>query len=84
MNFFKRCLNPKVLASLSLMALSLYFVLSPLAFSLALPVLLAAACPLSMLLMLRLMSRGTPEAKRVPAGQTPLSSALVPTSNESP
>jgi hypothetical protein len=47
-----RCLNRKVLGALAAVGLGLW-VVAPGAFGLALPVLIMAACPISMLLMMR-------------------------------
>lgn len=54
MEMFKKCFNPKVLAGLTLAALALFIYAPKLALA-ALPLLLLAACPLSMLLMMSSM-----------------------------
>jgi hypothetical protein len=67
MKAFGMCLNWKVLLSLAVVALGLYFAVSPRTFSAALPLLLAAACPLSMVLMMRSRSHGSHAAPPQPA-----------------
>jgi hypothetical protein len=57
MKMLKMCLNPKVLVALAAVGFGVY-VLAPGAFAAALPLLLLAACPLSMLLMMAMMGRG--------------------------
>lgn len=52
-----KCFNPKVLGGLALTALAV-FLFAPGAFSAVLPLLIVAACPLSMVLMMRAMSGG--------------------------
>lgn len=54
----KMCVNWKVVAALALVGVAL-FALAPGALGAALPVLVIAACPLSMLLMMRAMHRGS-------------------------
>ncbi len=49
-----RCLNWKVMAALAAAGLGLY-VLAPMVAAAVLPLLIVAACPLSMLLMMRVM-----------------------------
>ena len=49
------CLNKKVIAGLAVAAAAIYL-LAPNLFGPALPLLIVAACPLSMLLMMRMMS----------------------------
>ena len=50
------CLNKKVIAGLAVAAVGIYL-LAPGLFGAALPLLILSACPLSMLLMMRMMSR---------------------------
>ena len=52
-----KCLNPKVVGGLALTGLAV-FLITPGAFSSVLPLLFVAACPLSMVLMMRAMSGG--------------------------
>ena len=54
-NMFKMCFNWKVIAGLAVVAAGVYMV-APAAFAAALPLLFLAACPLSMLLMMKMMS----------------------------
>src|SRR5260221_13876157 len=54
MRLFGLCLNWKVIAGLAIVALGVW-VLAPQLLAAALPVLILAACPLSMLLMMRAM-----------------------------
>ena len=61
------CLNRKVLGGLAVAALAV-LVFAPSAFSRALPVLVAAACPLGMLLMMR-GATGACQRKEGDAGQ---------------
>ena len=49
------CLNKKVIGGLAVAAVAIYL-LAPNLFGAALPLLIFAACPLSMLLMMRMMS----------------------------
>ncbi len=49
------CLNKKVIAGLAVAAVAIYL-LAPNLFGAALPLLIFAACPLSMVLMMRMMS----------------------------
>ena len=58
MNMLKMCLNWKVLAGLAAVALGIY-ALAPGAFAAAAPLLLLAACPLSMLVMMKMMNTGS-------------------------
>jgi hypothetical protein len=51
MKMLKMCLNPKVLAGLAAVGVGIYLVAPDLVLA-ALPILLLAACPLSMLLMI--------------------------------
>ena len=61
------CLNRKVIGGLAVAALAV-LVFAPSAFSRALPVLVAAACPLGMLLLMR-GATGTCQRKEGEAGQ---------------
>lgn len=78
MRLFGMCLNWKVLVSLAVITAGLYLAVAPGAFATALPFLLAAACPLSMLLLMRFMPHGGPAAKPEPAPQPELAAAPVP------
>ena len=55
MNMFKMCFNWKVIAGLAVVAAGIYMV-APAAFVAALPLLFLAACPLSMIFMMKMMS----------------------------
>lgn len=55
MNMFKMCFNWRVLAGLAVVAAGVYIV-APAAFAAALPLLFLAACPLSMILMMKMMT----------------------------
>lgn len=63
-----KCFNPKVLGGLALTALAVFLV-APGAFSAVLPLLFLAACPLSMVLMMRAMSGGQCSTHGNEAGQ---------------
>ncbi|GAA5512346.1 hypothetical protein Dcar01_01060 [Deinococcus carri] len=78
MKLFGICLNWKVFVGLAVIAVGLYFAVSPGAFAAALPFLLAAACPLSMLLMMRFMPHGHHAVKPEPTPQPELAPAPVP------
>ena len=52
---FKMCLNWKVIGGLAAVAAAVY-VVAPTAFAAALPLLVLAICPLSMILMMKLMN----------------------------
>ena len=54
MNMLKHCLNWKVLAGLGVVGLGIYLV-APELVAAALPILLLAACPLSMIFMMKAM-----------------------------
>jgi hypothetical protein len=56
MHHLKHCLSPKVIAGLAVVAVGIW-VLAPGGFAAALPVLILAVCPLSMVGMMLLMSR---------------------------
>jgi hypothetical protein len=60
MKMLKMCLNRKVLAGLAAVGVGIYFVTPDLVLA-ALPILLLAACPLSMLLMMWAMRGGPSE-----------------------
>lgn len=63
MSIFRYCLDRRILAVLGLVALATAF-LAPRTLGAALPLLLVAACPLSMVVMAVAMSRGsTPAAQ---------------------
>ena len=51
----KMCFNWKVIAALAVVAAGIYMV-APVAFAAALPLLFLAACPLSMILMMKMMA----------------------------
>lgn len=74
------CLNRKVVGGLAVAALAV-LVLAPAAFNRALPLLVAAACPLGMLLMMRGASRACQrtkdEADQADAGSTPDAAAEI-------
>ena len=57
MKHLKMCLNPKVLAGLAVVGVGIY-VYAPGLFAAALPLLVLAVCPLSMVLMMKAMSGG--------------------------
>ncbi|MDQ6795125.1 MAG: DUF2933 domain-containing protein [Chloroflexota bacterium] len=63
MSILRYCLDRRVLAVLGLVALALAF-FAPRALGAALPFLLLAACPLSMVVMAVAMSRGSAPAAR--------------------
>lgn len=58
MNALRHCLNPKVLAALAAIGIAA-FILAPQAATAILPFLLIAACPLSMILMMKTMDSKT-------------------------
>ncbi|AFZ69723.1 DUF2933 domain-containing protein [Deinococcus peraridilitoris] len=57
MNIFKKCLNWKVMVGLAVVAAGLFVLVSPAVAVAALPFLVAAICPLSMLLMMKGMGK---------------------------
>jgi hypothetical protein len=63
MKMLKACLNPKVLAGLGGAAVAIYLI-APNLIAAALPILLLAACPLSMLLMMWGMQHAQGEGKQ--------------------
>jgi hypothetical protein len=65
MKMLKMCLNPKVLAGLALVGVVIYFIV-PNLIAAALPILLLAACPLSMLLMMWSMQHTQRQEKQTP------------------
>lgn len=68
-------INVKVVAALTAVALAIYL-LVPNLFYAALPLLILAACPLSMFLMMRMMS-GSKTDESAP-GSTPVASSSTP------
>lgn len=56
MEMLKKCLNPKVLIGLGLVAIAL-LILAPKAFFAALPLLILTACPISMAVMMVTMNK---------------------------
>lgn len=60
MEMLKKCLNPKVLISLGLVAIAI-LILAPKAFFAALPLLILAACPISMVVMMATMNKNKKE-----------------------
>lgn len=56
MDMLKKCFNPKVLTGLGIVGLAV-LVVAPKAFFAALPLLLLAACPLSMVVMMATMKQ---------------------------
>lgn len=79
MKLFGLCLNWKVIVGLAAVAMGLYFVASPAVFKAALPLILAAACPLSMLLMTRFMPHGARPEMQGSAPFVPVQVASAPT-----
>ena len=69
-NMFKMCFNWKVIAGLAVVAVGVYMV-APAAFAAALPLLFLAACPLSMLLMMKMMSGDSGQKSCDKADSTP-------------
>jgi hypothetical protein len=63
MKMLKMCLNPKVLAGLAAVGVGIYLVAPDLVLA-ALPILLLAACPLSMLLMMWGMQHSQGQGKQ--------------------
>lgn len=63
MKMFGMCLNWKVIAGLAVIAVGLFVFASPAAAVAALPILLVAICPLSMLFMMKSMGNRHQEAK---------------------
>ncbi len=61
----KMCLNPKVLAGLAATGVAIYLII-PNMIAAALPILLLAACPLSMLLMMWSMQHTQGQEKQTP------------------
>lgn len=57
MEALKKCLNPKVLLGLAVVAIGVA-IFAPKALAAALPLLLIAACPLSMIFMMGMMGKG--------------------------
>jgi hypothetical protein len=67
--YLKHCLNPKVIAAVLVVAAGIW-VFAPGAFAAALPVLVLAICPLSMLAMVLLM-RGSEQGANSSAAEPP-------------
>lgn len=67
MKMLRMCLNWKALAGLALAGVGIYLVAPDLGVA-ALPLLVLAACPLSMVLMMRSMRRPQGHGKRTPQG----------------
>jgi hypothetical protein len=65
MKMLKMCLNPKVLAGLVAVGVVIYLI-GPNLIAAALPILLLAACPLSMLLMMWSMQHTQGQEKQTP------------------
>ena len=65
MKMLKMCLNPKVLAGLVVAGVVIYLI-APNLIAAALPILLLAACPLSMLLMMWSMQHTRGQEKQTP------------------
>ena len=65
MKMLKMCLNPKVLAGLVVAGVAIYLI-APNLIAAALPILLLAACPLSMLLMMWSMQHTQGQEKQTP------------------
>lgn len=63
-----KCFNPKVLGGLAFTGLAVFLV-APGAFSAVLPLLFVAACPLSMVFMMRAMSGGRCSTRGSETGQ---------------
>lgn len=65
MEILKKCLNPKLLVGLGVIAIGI-LLFAPRLFASALPLLILAACPLSMVLMMAMMTKdhgGKPQGK---------------------
>ena len=71
MNIFKKCLNWKVMVGLAVVAAGLFVVVSPAAAVAALPLLVAAICPLSMLLLMKGMGSMHRNAQATATGGPP-------------
>lgn len=63
MKMLKMCLEPRVLMGLAAVGIGVY-ALAPGVFTAVLPLLIIAVCPLSMVVMMVMMGRGSGEAKR--------------------
>lgn len=70
MKMFKMCLNPKVMAGLAAAGIAIWM-FAPGWFAAALPILFLAICPLSMLLMMKMMMPRSQDAE--PAGASAVS-----------
>lgn len=64
------CINKRVIATLAVVAIGIYL-LAPNLVAAALPLLILAACPLSMLVMMRVMSRSDGESPGTSNGSGP-------------
>lgn len=76
MNMFKMCLNLKVMGGLAAAAVGIW-VLAPQWFAAALPLLFLAICPLSMLVMMKMMMPGSGQKDEAPDGAVPAASDAV-------
>ena len=65
MKMLKMCLNPKVLAGLAVVGVGIYL-FAPSLLAEAVPILLLAACPLSMLLMMWAMQHPQGQGQQTP------------------
>lgn len=68
MKMLKMCLNPKVIAGLAVVGFGI-FVYAPEWFAAALPILFLAICPLSMVLMMKMMMPGSDKDEKDEATQ---------------
>lgn len=84
MNMLKCCLNGKVVAGLAVMGIGLW-ALAPGLVSSALPLLVLAICPLSMLFMMRAMrgQQDSPAPREEPQPETAPAPAQVDASTDS-
>lgn len=62
MEMLKKCLNPKVLLGLAMIAVGVA-IFAPQALAAALPLLIIAACPLSMVAMMVMMNKNNKDKK---------------------
>ncbi len=72
----RMCLNWRVGAAFAVVAGGIYL-LAPSAFAAALPLLVVALCPLSMLLMMRAMGSGSAKSCETPSNSTDTSEELA-------
>jgi hypothetical protein len=70
MKMLKACLNPKVLVGLAVVGVAIYLI-APNLIAAALPILLLAACPLSMLLMMWGMQHTQGQGKQTTQQEEP-------------